>query len=72
MLVKSDFAPAFTERHLIKQSQKTPVAILRQPVVKLALIAAQDLLTLFAIVSGLPDPLENLEEMGIYLGPTHA
>ena len=71
MLAKTDFAPTLTEQHLINQSQKHFATILRQPAIKPILTAGQDFLTLFTVVSGVPDALENLDEMGIYLGPTH-
>jgi hypothetical protein len=72
MLAKTDFAPALTEQHLITQPKNYFTTILRQPAIKLVVTAGQELLTLFAVVSGVPDSFENLDEMGIYLGPTHA
>jgi hypothetical protein len=72
MLVNTDFAPALTKQHLNNRSQKHLATILRQPAIKPILTVGQDFLTLFAVVSGVPDALENLDEMGIYLGPTHA
>jgi len=71
MLAKTDFAPALTERRKMNQSKKSFATILRQPATKLVLIASQNPLTVFTVVSGLPDSLGDLNEMGAYLGPPH-
>ena len=71
MLAKIHFAPTLTKRHKINQSQKHLTNTLHQPAIKRVLTAGQDLLTVFTVVSGLPDSLENLDEMGVYLGPPH-
>ena len=71
MLAKTHFAPTLTKRHSTNQSQKHLTNTLHQPAIKRVLTAGQNLLTLVTVVSGLPDSLENLDEMGIYLGPNH-
>jgi len=71
MLVKTHFTPALTEQHLVSQSQKYFAIILHQPAIKRVFRTGQSLLTVFTVVSGVPDVLENLDEMGIYLGPPH-
>jgi len=71
MLGKTHFAPALTEQHLFSQSQKYFAGILHQPAVERIFCASQELLTVFTVVSGVPESLENLGEMGIYLGQSH-
>jgi hypothetical protein len=71
MLAKTHFAPTLTKRPLSNQSQKHLTNTLHQPAIKRVLTAGYDLLTVLTVVSGLPDSLENLDEMGVYLGPPH-
>jgi len=71
MLVKTHFAPALTKQHLFSQSQKYFATILHQPPIKRVFRAGQSLLTVFTVMSGVPDALENLDKMGIYLGLPH-
>ena len=71
MLAETDFTPTVTERRKDNRSQKSFAITLRQPATKLVLTAGQNLLTVFTVVSGSPDSLGNLNEMGVYLGPPH-
>jgi hypothetical protein len=71
MATKTDFIPALREQHTIHQSRNLSSLILHQPALKFVFDAGIVLITFFAVFSGFPDSKENLEKMGISLGPNH-
>lgn len=71
MVVKSDDSPAPIRQRPAKQPRKLYTALLNQPAARVVLNMALPLLMLFAVLSGYPDLQQDLEKMGIYLGPTH-
>jgi hypothetical protein len=71
MVLKTDFVPALHEQHALHQSQKFSAVILRQPALKFIYNTGLAILTVFAILSGFPGWQDNLEEMGVSLGPNH-
>ena len=71
MVVKTDFVPALNGQHAIHQSQEISAVILHQPALKFISDAGLAILTLFAVLSGFPSSQDNLEKMGVTLGPNH-
>jgi hypothetical protein len=72
MVVKTDFVPALNGQLVIHRSQKFTAVILHQPALKFIFDAGIALLTLLAVLSGFPGSQENLEKMGVSLGPNHS
>jgi hypothetical protein len=64
MVVKTDFVPALNGQHAIDPTRKVPA-------VKFISDASLVILTFFDIFSGFPGSQENLEKIGVYLGPNH-
>jgi hypothetical protein len=71
MVVKTDFVSTLIEQRPITQNQTIKAAFLRQPAERFISDAGLALLTLFAVFSGFPGSQENLEKMGVSLGPKH-
>ena len=71
MVVKTDFVPALNGPHAIHQFQKISAVILHQSALKFISNAGLAILTLFAVLSGYPGSQDNLEKMGVTLGPNH-
>jgi hypothetical protein len=71
MVIKTDHVPDATGQQPINTPRKSHSTLHSQPALRLAGNAGQALLTLFAVFSGLTGSQENLERIGIYLGPTH-
>lgn len=64
MAIKTDFLPAFIGQHAINRSRRVVAG-------KFILDAGLAILTFFAVFSGLIGSQENLEKMGVSLGPDH-
>jgi hypothetical protein len=71
MVVNTDFVPILVEQRPITHNQSINAAFLRQAAVRFLSDAGLALLTLFAVFSGFPGSQENLEKMGVSLGPNH-
>ena len=70
MVVKSDYAQA-SIRQRPAPSRKFHWPVLRRPVARLVLKAGTPALAFVTVFCGLPGSPEDLEKMGIHLGPTH-
>jgi hypothetical protein len=71
MVLKTDFLPTLNAQHAIHPSQKFFAVILSQPALKSISNAGLAILTFLAVLSGFPGSQDNLEEIGISLGPNH-
>lgn len=71
MVTKTDHAPAPIGQRPVKHSRKIRPANSRQAALTIIVDAGLAFSTLFAVFSGVTGPQENLEEMGVYPGPTH-
>jgi len=70
-VVKTDYAPSPIGQRPTNHPRRFPAAIRLQHAMRVILNVVLPLLVSFAVLSGLPGSQENLEKMGIYLGPTH-
>ena len=71
MAFKTNYAPMSNRQRPNDRSQKFDTSILQQPAIKFIRNGSLVIVTLLAVFSGLAGPQKDLEQMGIFLDPTH-